>query len=187
LREALRIKRLRLARMLSVKGNVVRVPSARGDPLFNRNARSIMNTDTSTLNDLIEVLNDSKSFYQEASAKVARQDLKSLFERMARTKNAIANDLKNKVVSTGEKPADGTMAGSLRKSYGELRAKVASDPEAQYVAQLEEFEDRIVKAFNDAVTESDDPEVRNIAQKYMPEINRDHTDMRNLKQIIKAH
>jgi len=120
--------------------------------------------------------------------KVARQDLKSLFERRARTKNAIANDLKNKVVSSGEKPAEGgTMAGSLRKSYSELRAKVASDPEAQYVAQLEEFEDRIVKAFNDAVTDSDDPEVRNIAQKYMPEINRDHTDMRNLKQIVKAH
>src|SRR5438270_5872203 len=52
-----------------------------------------MKTDTSTLKDLVEVLNDGKKFYEEASSKVDRPELKQLFDRMAHTKAAIAGDL----------------------------------------------------------------------------------------------
>lgn len=144
-------------------------------------------TDTSTLNDLIQVLNDGKSFYEEAAPKV-RADLATVFQRMARTKAAIVNDLQAAVASAGEKPAQsGTFAGSVRKLYADVRTSLSSDSDAEYVAQLEEFEDRILAEFRAAVEKSDDANVRAIAQRHLPNVTRDHDDMRALKQIEAAH
>jgi uncharacterized protein (TIGR02284 family) len=146
-----------------------------------------MNTDTAKLYDMIHVLVDGKTFYQEAAAKVTRPDLKRLFEQMAQTKAAIANDIKNKVVLAGGEPLEeGSATGGLRKAWAELRTKLSHDREAEYVTQLEEFEDRILESFREAVVDSKDPEVRAVAQKYMPEVTRDHNEMRALKQSFKA-
>lgn len=146
-----------------------------------------MSTDIGTLNEMIEVLNDGKKFYQEASNEVRHFELKSLFGRMARTKEAIAADLKTAVRASGTKPADGgSLAGTLRKAYAEARAKLSSDKDYVYVAQLEEFEDRILNAFKDAAVKSDDPSVRTIAQRHMPEVVRDHNEMRTLKHVRTA-
>lgn len=145
------------------------------------------NTDTATLNDLIEVLNDGKTFYEEAAPKV-RPDLATIFVRMARTKGAIAGDLKAQVASSGETPAQsGTFAGTIRKLYADVRTSLASDADAEYVSQLEEFEDRILHAFRNAVENSEDANVRAIAQRHMADVKRDHDDMRALKQIKAAH
>jgi uncharacterized protein (TIGR02284 family) len=147
-----------------------------------------MSTDTATLNDMIEVLNDGKKFYQEASGEVDRSDLKTLFNRMARTKEAIANDLRTAVVANGVKPAEGgSFAGSLRKAYAEARTKLSTDKDYQYVAQLEQFEDRILSAFKNAASNSDDQGVRTIAHRYMPEVTRDHNEMRTLKHAGVMH
>lgn len=141
-------------------------------------------TDTSTLNDLIDVLEDGRNFYADAATKVERADLKALFERMARTKTAMVNDLKNKVVFSGKEPSDGSFAGSVRKAYADMKASLVSDTQAEYVAQLEEFEDRILDEFRDAIENTDDPEVRAIAAKYMPEVRRDHDEMKALKDAM---
>jgi uncharacterized protein (TIGR02284 family) len=143
-----------------------------------------MTTDTATLNDMIEVLNDGKKFYEEAAGEVKRADLSQLFGRMARTKQAIASDLRTAVVAHGASPAEGgSFAGSLRKAYAEIRTKLSSHKDYEYVVQLEEFEDRILAAFNKAVSDSDDNGVRTIAQRYMPEVTRDHNEMKSLKQL----
>ena len=146
-----------------------------------------MKTDNATLNDLIEVLEDGKKFYEEAAPKVTRPDLRSLFERLAATKGAIANDLKTAVVARGEQPAsEGSFAGSMHKAYSEIRAKLSSDKNHAYVAELEQFEDRILKAFQHAAQKSQDAGVRTIAQRYMPDISRDHAQMRELKHAKAA-
>ena len=141
-----------------------------------------MKADTGTLNDLIEVLEDGAKFYNEAAGKVSRTDLRALFGRMATTKGAIASDLKTLVMSKGEKPAQkGTVGGSLRKAFADVRASFSSDKDYAYIAELEQIEDRILREFRDAVEKSDDPGVRGIAQRYLPEVTRDHATMRDLK------
>ena len=143
--------------------------------------------ETATLNDLIEVLNDGKTFYEEASRHV-HADLAAVFQRMARTKAAIASDLSGKVASRGDEPTSGgTFTGSIRKLYAEVRTSLASDADAAYIAQLEEFEDRILAAFRDAAEKTDDAGVREIAQRYLPDVTRDHNDMRAMKKIKQAH
>jgi uncharacterized protein (TIGR02284 family) len=135
-----------------------------------------------TLNEMIEVLHDGQSFYEEAAVATKQDNLRELFGRMAQTKSVIAHELSNVVVALGEKPAtDGTLAGSLRKLYAEIRAKLSSDTDYQYVAQLEEFEDRIVHAFERAVVDSRDSLARQIADRYFSSVRKDHNIMRDLK------
>lgn len=143
-----------------------------------------MTKDAATLNEMIEVLNDGKKFYDEASIEVNRTDLKELFQRMARTKQDIAEHLRTAVVATGTKPSEGgSFAGTLRTAYAEIRTKLSSHKDYEYVSQLEEFEDRILHAFEHAISSSGDQNVRSIANRYMPEVTRDHDEMRTLKHI----
>jgi uncharacterized protein (TIGR02284 family) len=143
-----------------------------------------VNSDTATLNDMIEVLDDGQTFYQEAATRVERPDLRKLFQRMARTKKSIAEDLRTAVVANGATPpVDGSFAGSLRKAYAEMRAALSSHKDYQYVAQLERFEDRILRSFECAVAESDDHVVRTIAHRYLPEVIRDYNEMKALRRV----
>lgn len=138
------------------------------------------------LNDLIHVLVDGRKFYEEASTEV-RPDLRQLFSRMASTKAAIVDDLQKHVAAGGGKPEDGgSTMGSFLQLYAEVRASIASDRNGEYVIQLEAFEDRILEAFRDAAANSDDPEVRAIAQRHLAQVTRDHDDMRALKRSTKA-
>lgn len=142
-----------------------------------------MDAETPSLNDIIGVLDDGRDFYADAAAQVAHTETRELFQRMAQTKEAIVSELRDHVVPPGERPADdGTFRGDVRHSYAELRVRLSRDPEGEYIAQLQAFEDRIVHAFQDVIFDSDDAEVRSIVLKYMPSVARDHTDMQALKQ-----
>ena len=146
-----------------------------------------MTKTTAQVNDLIEVLNDGVKFYDDAAGSTNNQIYKSLFQRMANTKRAIAADLKAEVAWQGEKPAEGgTIVGQLRQSYTDLRAKLSNNPDAKYIGQLEESEDRILNAFQEALTKSDKAEVRQIAQNYLPDIKRMHNEMADLKKQFKS-
>lgn len=136
------------------------------------------------LNDLIAVLTDGVKFYEEA-ARTIDGSYQALFQRMASTKRAIVADLRAEVAYHGEAPAGGTLGGSLRQAYTDLAARLSSKPDAKYVAQLEEAEDRILRAFTDALTTSERAEVRQVAQNYLPDIRRMHEEMRVLKAQLK--
>ncbi len=142
----------------------------------------VTDTDTATLNEMIEVLNDGKAFYEEALNDVTPQ-LRTLFERMVERKSNIAQELALAVKALGDAPAtEGTFAGSMRKLYAELRTKMSTDKNHEYVAQLEEFEDRILHTFEAAVAKTDDSTVRRIADRYFSSVKKDHDLMRDLKK-----
>jgi len=142
---------------------------------------------TSNLKDLIELLNDGEKFYSEAATKVKIPAYANLFQRMAQQKQAIASDLSARLASHGETaPEGGTLLGSLRKFYADVRASMSSDAESIYVAQLEQTEDRILEAFRDELTQSEDMELRRIAERHYPDIKRTHDEMRDLKRRLAA-
>jgi len=140
-----------------------------------------------TLNDLIQLLNDGQAFYTEAAAKKELGAYRGLFERMARTKQAIAGDLKAQVASHGDAvKTSGTIFGSLRTKYTELRASLGKNPEKVYVAELEQAEDAILEAFESHLKDTDNMEVRAIITRHMPEVLSAHNEMRDLKVRLAA-
>lgn len=148
-----------------------------------------MNTQTKTahtLNDLIAIARDGQDFYTEAAKKVDDAELSSLFSRIAGVKQDIVRDLSATVSAAGGEPAQhGTVVGSMQEFYGKVRATLG-DKQYGYVAELEESEDRLLKAFTEAASDNDTPAAaREAAQRLLPQVRECHNVMRERKHAMK--
>lgn len=145
-----------------------------------------MNSTSKILNEIISVTRDGKEFYEHAASKVDDSELMTLFARMAAVKGQIVSGLSTEVKSLGEQPTEtGTWSGNLSQMYGDLRA-VLGDKDYAYVAKLEDSEDRLLKAFVETIADADTPaSVREILNRYMPEVRSCHEVMRARKLALK--
>lgn len=141
---------------------------------------------THTLNDLIAVTRDGQEFYEEAAQKVDDGELRGLFTRIASVKAHLVENLGTAVQSAGGEPKDhGTLVGSMQKTYGNVRASFG-DKRYGYVAELEESEDRLLKAFDEVIADTDTPApARDVAMRLQPEVRACHDEMRNRKLAMK--
>jgi len=140
-----------------------------------------MSYKTEQLNELIAIIRDGQRFYEHAHDEIKDQRLQALFRDMAQAKHQVIQALAVKVAANHEEPtSSGTLVGKLRQAYADARATLSSDEEAAYVAQLEEAEDRILEAFEDAM-ETAQPDVRALLAVEMPKIRACHQRMRELK------
>lgn len=149
-----------------------------------------MNADAKTqhsLNDLIEIARDGGDFYTEAASKVEDTELSALFGQMATHKRDIVAGLSADVAAAGGEPAEhGTMVGTMAQAYANVRAALG-DTNYEYVAQLEEAEDRLMGAFKDTISDNDTPAAAKLsAEKYLPRVVECHNIMRSRKQALKA-
>ncbi|MEB0091904.1 PA2169 family four-helix-bundle protein [Pseudomonas sp. CCI3.2] len=134
------------------------------------------------LNELIEITRDGQRFYEHAAEEVKDPRFKALFLDMAQAKNEVIRALSVEVATENEKPADGgTLLGKMRQMYADTKATLSSDESYTYVEQLEEAEDRILHAFEDAL-QSQDSKVQAVAAEKLPQVRAAHDRMRNLKR-----
>ncbi|RXR07426.1 PA2169 family four-helix-bundle protein [Pseudoxanthomonas composti] len=147
---------------------------------------SIEKKTAGTVNDLIQIARDGSDFYTEAAGKVEDAELSALFRRIATTKDEIVAKLSAVVVASGEKPAEhGTVVGSMQEFYGKVRAALG-DTQYGYVAELEESEDRLLKAFKEASAESElSAAAKEQVLALLPKVQETHSIMRERKHAMK--
>lgn len=140
-----------------------------------------------SLNDLIEIARDGGDFYTAAAGEVKNSELSTLFGQMATHKRDIVAGLSADVAASGGTPAEhGTMVGTMRQTYGKLKAALG-DTDYGYVAELEDSEDRLLAAFRETISDSDTPAAaKAAAEKYMPRVVECHNIMRTRKLAMKA-
>lgn len=139
---------------------------------------------SSSLAELVELLNDGIAFYQEAAAKVSDPSLSELMLKMSYLKTAIAADLNAEIAIEGDSPREhGSWFGSMRKTYADLLARFGDgDGDRELIAQLESHEDKLMAAFREATLGDESARVRDLALNYYPEIEAMHARMRDLKR-----
>jgi len=137
----------------------------------------------STVKEIVQIARDGLEFYQDAATEVKSERLKAVFSRMANHKRQLITALStNLALNDEEVPTDGTMAGSIRKGYAEVRTMLGADEDKTYVTQLEETEDRLLHHFEDALKDCDDVTVKALLQQHYPQVRACHDEMRALKQ-----
>jgi uncharacterized protein (TIGR02284 family) len=148
---------------------------------------SIQKKTEHSLNDLIAISRDGQQFYQEAADKVEDAELASLFLRMAGVKADVVGALSGVVQSVGGEPEQhGTLVGNMQQMYGKVRAALG-DKRYAFVSELEESEDRLLKAFDETIADADTPvPAREAALRLLPEVRACHDLMRNRKLAMKA-
>ncbi|MEQ9727594.1 PA2169 family four-helix-bundle protein [Pseudomonas sp. WHRI 8822A] len=140
-----------------------------------------MSQKTEQLNELIAIIRDGQRFYEHAHDEIKDDRLQALFRDMAQAKHQVIQALSVKVAANHEEPtSSGTLVGKLRQAYADARATLSSDEESTYVAQLENAEDRILEAFEDAM-DTAQPDVRALLAVEMPKMRACHQRMRELK------
>ncbi|HTD28853.1 MAG TPA: PA2169 family four-helix-bundle protein [Xanthomonadaceae bacterium] len=138
------------------------------------------------LNDLVATTRDGKSFYEHAATKVKSPELKTLFMRVANVKGDIVDGLSNEIRGSGDKPSQsGTWSGDFNKFYGEMRAHLG-DKTFAYVAQLEESEEQLLKAFEKLRNNEDIPtHAQAVITRLLPEMRNCHDILRAQKIALK--
>lgn len=140
-----------------------------------------------TLNELIEITRDGQTFYTDAVARVTNPHLKAVFRALIDVKTKMISTLSEHVRARGIKPsAQGTLVGTFHKLYAEVQASLSTRRDTTFVAQLEAAEDRLLTSFEQAATDTDDPELRRIITQYLPKVRLCHDEMRNLKVSLAA-
>ena len=152
------------------------------------NLEKIREKQIDTINDLIQVTRDSAKFYGDAAKEVESPELKNLFTDMAQSKNGLVGAMSRDVnaAGDGDEAADsGTFRGSLHKFYTDVRSKFG-DTDYAFVSELEQSEDRLLKAFNEVVKDDDVPApVKQTVSQYLPTIRQHHDLMRDRKWAMK--
>jgi uncharacterized protein (TIGR02284 family) len=106
-----------------------------------------------TLNHLIAVCRDAEVFYGYAAGKVSGWQLPPLLRATASLHREIGQGLRTQVRGAGATPAErGTLAGTLRRLKGGLKATLTADTEAVLVLALQDTEQTVVEAFESALT-----------------------------------
>lgn len=140
-----------------------------------------------TIQTLVQISRDGLEFYEEARAKVSSPRLRDTFARMAMHKRNLIDVLGGRLAAGNEDiPTEGTLIGSLRKTYADLRTRIGSDKEQVYVEQLEETEDRLLNHYEEALAKAQDPHTRSTLQAHLPRVRACHDEMRALKQLMAA-
>lgn len=142
---------------------------------------------TDALKDIIEIAKDGARFYDDAQQHVNEAGLLATFAQMATAKRELITGLSAKLRTVGEEPPrSGTLAGSLRKAYTDIAAKLSKHEAKVYVAQLEETEDRLLGEVRKAIAATDDLDIRQTLEAYWPKVKSSHDRMRSLKQSLVA-
>lgn len=145
-----------------------------------------MNQNVSHLNELIEITRDGQHFYQHALEKVKDVELQHLFRDIAQSKTHIIQALSVKVAASQEQPAQGgTTTGKLREMYADTKARLG-DTDAVYIDQLDQVEERILAAFEDALTNAE-PDVKALLAIELPKIRACHERIHKLNHGSEKH
>lgn len=138
-----------------------------------------MNQNMHHLNELIELTRDGQHFYQHAADAVKDIELQHLFRDMAQTKTHIIQALSVKVAANNEQPSvEGTLSGKMREVYADTKARIGN-MDAVYIDQLDQTEERILQAFEDALKDAE-PDVRALLAIELPKIRACHERIHKL-------
>jgi uncharacterized protein (TIGR02284 family) len=140
------------------------------------------NQDNHLINELIAVCNDGQQFYQRAATQVANNDLKSLFREMATIRAEIADDLSKTVEAEGGSPEKGgSLVGTMRTVYAEVKSQISDDPNYQYVSELEASEEIALRTFRDDIRKIDSPHLASHIAQHLATIQVTHDRMKDIK------
>lgn len=139
------------------------------------------------LNDVVSIMRDGVSFYNDALEQVDNSELNAVFRRYRDAKQTLVTDLSTAVSLRGQDPeTDGTIVGTMREGYTKLKANLG-DTGKSFVDELEEHEDHALHKVQDLLESDDTPtEAKAVLNRIYPEIKQLHDDMRDIKETYDA-
>lgn len=134
------------------------------------------------LNGLIAVCKDGQSGYELAADGVQDENLKTLFREYAFRRSQLAVELQSLVQTLGGDPENsGSIAGSLRRGWMNIKAVVTGNDEGAILSECEKAEDSAKNAYEEAQEEDLPTYVREVVQNQYADVLAAHDNIRSLR------
>lgn len=138
------------------------------------------------LQNLINICEDAREFYTDATDQTNDPEMKRLFRTMADIRKSVIIDLRAHMRKKGmdvEQPSE-TLMGQANKFLGENIARWSDNTDTALIAYLEEAEDRCIHSFEDVSNDNDiDESTRLIVADELKTLQKTHDYMKELKEV----
>src|ERR1043165_4252557 len=140
----------------------------------------------STLNNLIETLKDGQQGFREASENAHSPDLKSFFNQVSLDRAQMVGEFQQEVRALGGDPENsGSTAGALHRTWIDIKGSLTGRDDKAILNEAERGEDSAVKAYEDALKESNLPaNVRTLIQRQFVNIKQVHDRARQMRDAF---
>jgi uncharacterized protein (TIGR02284 family) len=137
------------------------------------------------VSDVIQVLRAGAEFYKDATAEIDHSSLKATLKRMADHKvDTIAQLQPLAVAEQGETETGSSWAVEARKMYTKFASAVSSDKDYTFVNQLEEVEDKVLAALDDALEEEQPASAQIVLRTVRANAQSVHDEMKALQKRL---
>ena len=134
------------------------------------------------LNQLIETCIDTGRQFSFAAGDIVDGSTRPFLVRVAEQRSELAAELQQMVTRLGGAPAThGTVAGTLRESWMELRAAAAVREDHAILQELERCEDIVRDRFERVLRQALPPDVQALVQRQVVAVRGTHDEIRALR------
>jgi uncharacterized protein (TIGR02284 family) len=132
---------------------------------------------------VIKVLKGGVDFYQAAIKEIDKSHLCEVFKKMVREKREAIEALQPFAISEeGEEEQDSDCVIKTRQMYTKLIGSISGNKSHTYIKQLEEVEDRVLDALDDALSERQPPQCLEVLRPIRTKAQSMHDEMKALQE-----
>lgn len=137
-----------------------------------------------TLNDLIQITEDSHEGYRKSAEDADEEDLKLLFNDLAAQRGAMVRDLQKLVAEQGGAPeSTGTILGGAHRFFVDLKATVLGRDRTAILQEVERGESEAVRRYEAALEAELPPHLRDAVAGHLDRIRSDRDRIATIKRI----
>ncbi len=141
------------------------------------------NSKVDKVSDIIQVIQAGIDFYKDAILAIDNESIKNTFRKMITYKEAALQSLQPLAIAEqGEREEGGSVVVDARRMYAKFASMFASDLDHTYVKQLEEVEDHILEAFDDALKQEQPPHAMITLRTVRANAQQMHDEMKALQK-----
>lgn len=141
----------------------------------------------SVLNDLIETSKDGEKGFRECAEDVKDARLKAFFTERSQQCAAAATELQALVRSLGGDPETrSSVAGTLHRGWVDLKSLITGKDDAAILNECERGEDVALKNYRQVLQKDLPPSVREVVERQAQGAQRNHDEVKSLRNIARA-
>lgn len=120
-----------------------------------------MSNTVADIKDVVQVLNSAVEFYSTAKNEIDDYEINRVLDSQIASKNLAINKLQTHIVNhDGEAETGNAWSTKAREMYTKIAGSLSSNSIHTYIDQLEEVEDQILEAIDDAIKNADQPALK---------------------------
>lgn len=136
-----------------------------------------------SLNDLVQITEDSHDGYRRSAEDAKDQDLKALFYDLSSQREAMVGELQDLVRQLGGEPKDsGTILAGAHRFFVDLKSTVVGNDRAAILREVERGESEAIRRHENVLSQGLPPSVETVVRRHLERFRSDRNRMTTLKQ-----